>query len=106
MVNNFTSINITKLDILDELDEIQIGTGYSYEGKKLSSFPASLEILDNVEVEYETLPGWKTDITKCRTYDDLPENAKNYLKRIEELVGCKVQWVGVGPQRDEMIEIN
>lgn len=105
MVNNFTSINITKLDILDELDEIKIGIGYSYEGKKLSSFPASLEVLDNVEVEYETLPGWNTDITKCRSYEELPENAKNYLKRIEELVGCKVQWVGVGPQRDEMIEI-
>jgi adenylosuccinate synthase len=106
MINDFTYLNVTKLDVLDELEELKIGTGYSYEGKKLDSFPANLEVLANVEVEYETMPGWKTDITKCRTWDELPEAAKNYVLRIEELVGCPVRWIGVGPQRDEMIERN
>ncbi len=104
MLNNFTYLNVTKLDVLDELDELKIGVGYSYEGKKLDSFPANLEVLANVEVEYETMPGWKTDITKCRAFDELPEAAKNYILRIEELVGCPVRWIGVGPGRDEMIE--
>jgi adenylosuccinate synthase len=104
MLNNFTYLNVTKLDVLDDLDELKIGVGYSYEGKKLDSFPANLEVLANVEVEYETMPGWKTDITKCRTFDELPEAAQNYVVRIEELVGCPVRWIGVGPQRDEMIE--
>ena len=60
MINHFTSIAITKLDILDNFEEIKIGIGYIHKGKKFSSFPASLEILDGVEVEYLTLPGWKS----------------------------------------------
>ncbi|MDF2378969.1 MAG: adenylosuccinate synthase [Candidatus Gracilibacteria bacterium] len=104
MINNFTYLNVTKLDVLDELEELKIGTSYSYKGEKLTSFPSNLEVLANVEVEYETMPGWKTDITKCRTFEDLPQEAQNYVLRIEELVGAKVRWIGVGPQRDEMIE--
>lgn len=104
LVNHFSAINITKLDVLDELPELKIGVSYSYQGKPLEGFPASLEVLANVAVEYETMPGWQTDITKCRTFAELPEAAQNYIKRIEELVGCPVRWIGVGPGRDEMIE--
>ena len=104
MLNDFTHLNVTKLDVLDGLPELKIGVSYSYKGKKLASFPSSLEVLSNVSVEYETMPGWKTDITKCRTFEELPKEAQNYIKRIEELVGCPVRWIGVGPQRDEMIE--
>lgn len=104
MINDFTFLNVTKLDVLDELPEIRIATDYSYQGKPLSSFPSNLEVLSNVSVEYETMPGWKTDITKVRTFEELPMEAQNYIKRIEELVGCPVKWVGVGPGRDEMIE--
>lgn len=103
-INDFTSINLTKLDVLDDLPELKIGVAYQYQGKLLESFPANLEVLGNVAVEYETMPGWQEDITKCRTFEELPEAAQNYVKRIEELVGCPIQWIGVGPGRDEMIE--
>jgi len=104
MINDFTYLNVTKLDVLDEHEELKIGIGYSYKGEKLSSFPSNLEVLANVEVEYETLPGWKTDISKCQSFEKLPPAAQNYVTRIEELVGCPVKWIGVGPGREEMIE--
>ncbi|MDP2690863.1 MAG: adenylosuccinate synthase [bacterium] len=104
MINDFTSLNVTKLDVLDELEELKIAVSYSFQGKKLTAFPSNLEVLANVEVEYETMPGWKMDISKVKTFDELPEAARNYIKRIEELVGCPVKWIGVGPGREEMIE--
>lgn len=104
MINNFTALNITKLDVLDGLPELKIATAYSYQDKKLASFPSNLEVLANVSVEYETMPGWKDDITKARTFADLPQEAQNYVKRVEELVDCPVKWIGVGPGREEMIE--
>lgn len=104
MINNFTSLNITKLDVLDGLPELKIGVAYSYQGKKLASFPANLEVLSNVSVEYETMPGWKEDTTKATSFADLPQAAQDYVTRVEELVACPVQWIGVGPGRNEMIE--
>lgn len=77
---------ITKLDILDDLEEIKIATAYKYNGKRLESFPANINVLEKVEVEYETFKGWKTSISKCRTFDSLPENAKIYLKFIENFL--------------------
>lgn len=103
-INRFTALNITKLDILSDLAEIKIGVGYSYKGERLKHFPSNLEVLANVEVEYETMPGWQSDITKVRSYAELPDAARKYIERIEQLVGCPVKWVGVGPGRDEMIE--
>ena len=64
MINDYTSINITKLDVLDQLEEIKIGVAYKVDGKILDTFPADLSILSKVEVVYETLPGWKSDISK------------------------------------------
>jgi adenylosuccinate synthase len=104
MINRFDYLNVTKLDVLSEQAELKIGVGYIYKGKKLTSFPANLEVLANVEVEYETLPGWQSDITKVRSYADLPDAAKKYIERIEQLVGCPAKWVGVGPGREEMVE--
>mmetsp|Transcript_2255 Transcript_2255/g.2645 ORF Transcript_2255/g.2645 Transcript_2255/m.2645 type:complete len:246 (+) Transcript_2255:2-739(+) len=107
MINGYTSINITKLDILDDLDEVKIA--YAYKNKETGerlpdgAMPSTLEELAMVEPEYETLPGWKQDITNCQTYDDLPENAKVYVSRIEELVGCPVSWIGVGAKREQMV---
>lgn len=105
MINGYTSINITKLDVLDELKDIKIATEYRLDGKPLKTFPGDLDVLARVEVIYETVPGWQTDISKCRKWDDLPANAKSYVRRIEELVGVKVEWIGVGPGRDAMIHI-
>lgn len=102
-INGYTSLNITKLDVLDTFKEIKVGVAYKYNGKELKSFPECLHVLGNVEVEYKTFPGWEQDITSITSYDDLPENAKNYLKFIEDFLGVPIQWVGTGPARESML---
>lgn len=103
MINGYTSLNITKLDVLDTFKEIQVGVGYKLNGKTLNSFPEDLIDLGKVEVIYETLPGWDEDITKIQTYDELPANAKKYLEFIEMFVNVPVEWVGTGPGRESML---
>ncbi|KAA0167737.1 hypothetical protein FNF31_00672 [Cafeteria roenbergensis] len=107
MVNGYASINITKLDVLDELEEVRIGVAYSLDGQVLppGMMPSTLEDLGRVEVQYETMPGWQTSIADCRSWDDLPANAQAYIRRVEELVGCPVSWVGVGPGREAMLQL-
>ncbi|MFT7184212.1 MAG: adenylosuccinate synthase [Oceanicoccus sp.] len=104
MINGFTSLNLTKLDVLDELDDIKIAEKYTLDGVEIHSLPARLEDLARVELEYSTLPGWKTDISKAQTWDDLPENAQKYVLHLEELLKCPFKYIGVGPRRDQMIE--
>jgi adenylosuccinate synthase len=104
MINGYTSINITKLDVLDGFKEIKVGIAYKLNGKTLTSFPEDLHELAKVEVEYETLKGWEQDITKVKSYDDLPENAKLYLEYIEKFLGVPIEWIGTGPARDSMVE--
>jgi adenylosuccinate synthase len=101
----YDSLNLTKLDVLDDLDEIKIGVAYKHNGSLLESFPADLNILGEVEVVYETVPGWKKDITKCRYFGELPEKAQNYVKRIEDILGVKIEFIGVGAGREAMIHI-
>lgn len=102
-INGLTHINLTKLDCLDDLDTIKVGVEYYLNGKVLPSLPADLSELEAAEVKYEELPGWKSDISKCRSWQDLPGNAKKYIARIEELVGVKCKWIGVGPGRDAIV---
>ncbi|QLL32519.1 hypothetical protein HG536_0D00410 [Torulaspora globosa] len=106
LINGYTSLNITKLDVLDTFEEIPVGISYSLNGKKLDLFPEDLTTLGKVDVEYVTLPGWNQDITKVKSYDELPENAKKYLKFIEDFVGVPIEWVGTGPARDSMLHKN
>ncbi len=94
---------VTRLDILDNFDEIKICVGYKFEGKELNEMPASLKVLGAVEPVYETFDGWKTDISKIRNYDDLPNNAKKYLQRMAEVTNIKIGIVSVGPNRDQTI---
>lgn len=103
LINGYTSLNITKLDVLDKFKEIKVGVAYKLNGKELKSFPEDLIDLANVEVVFETLPGWETDITKIKSYEDLPENAKKYLDYIENYLQVPIQWVGTGPARDSML---
>lgn len=105
MVNGYTSINLTKLDVLDGFEEIQVATAYKLDGKDYDGFPADLETLAKVEVVYQTFPGWKTDISKIETFDALPENAKKYVKFIEDYLGVRVQYIGTGPARESTITI-
>lgn len=103
MINGFTSLNLTKLDVLDELDEIKIAVEYRLDGEKLVSIPAALDELARVEVVYETLPGWKSSLKEITTWEALPENAKNYVLRLETLLKCPIQYVGVGQRRDQLL---
>lgn len=102
-INGYTSLNITKLDVLDQLEELKVAVGYKHKGKLLESFPEDLHVLEQVECVYETLPGWKSDTTKITEYADLPENAKKYIAFIEKFLDTPVQWVGVGPGRSHML---
>jgi adenylosuccinate synthase len=103
MINGFDSVNLTKLDVLDDFDEIKVAVGYKLDGKELETLPALLEDLGRVEVEYETLPGWKEPLQDVTSWDDLPENAKSYVLRLEKLIGCPIKYVGVGMRRDQLI---
>ena len=103
MLNSLDYLAITRLDILDDLDTIKICTGYRYNGQLLPEYPASLEVLEQVEPVYEEMPGWKTDISACKTYDELPEAARKYVERISELVGVPLGIVSVGPNRSQTI---
>ena len=103
LINGYSSLNLTKLDVLDQLKELKIAVGYVIDGKELPSFPADLEVLAKVEVQYKTMPGWQQDISKAQTWEDLPENCRNYVLFIEQFLGVKIEWIGVGPARESMI---
>jgi adenylosuccinate synthase len=103
MLSSIDCLAITRLDILDTLKTIKICSGYLYEGKPLKEYPASLKMLDKVQPVYEELPGWETDITGVRRYEDLPLNARRYVERLSELAGVRLGIVSVGPGREQTI---
>lgn len=102
-VNGYSSLALTKLDILDDLDEIQMGVEYVKGGQTLDHFPSSEQAFEGMTVNYITLPGWKSSIAKCNTYEALPENAQKYIEKIEQLLQLPVRWIGVGQARDAVI---
>ncbi|HSQ33830.1 MAG TPA: adenylosuccinate synthase [Peptostreptococcaceae bacterium] len=102
-VNGLTSISLMLLDVLTGFDKIKICTSYKLGDKIIKNFPASLDDLGKCEPIYEELDGWNEDICSVENYDNLPENAKKYIKRIEELVGVSVDMVSVGPKRTQTI---
>jgi len=103
MVNGYSSVNLTKLDVLTGQETLKIAVNYKYQGEYLKSFPANLEILNDIEIEYVEMPGWKEDISKIKEYENLPKNARAYVEKIEELIECKVSSIGVGVGREDMI---
>ena len=107
MVNGLTSMAITKLDILDGFDEIKICTAYkdSRNGNIHESYPTSIYLQKYLEPVWETMPGWKEDVTSVRKFEDLPVNARNYVKRIESIIGIPVSMISVGANRENIIII-
>ena len=106
-INGFSSLNITKLDVLTGIDTLQVATHYELDGKKLDgSMPADVNELNRCTPVYTDLPGWTEDITECKSFENLPTNAQNYLRFIEEQTKVPVTWVGTGPAREEMFEMN
>jgi len=102
-LNGFDTLAITKLDVLDELDEISVCTGYEFEGASLSEWPADSWVLEACRPVYEKLPGWRAPTVGVREWRDLPENARRYVERLGELVGAEIGVVSTGPDRDETI---
>ena len=104
-VNGLDGLAINKLDTLAGIGDLKICVGYvKPDGTQLRDFPASLEELADCAPVYEDFPGFDDDITACRRFSDLPETCQRYIERLEELCECKVCMVGVGPDRDQMIE--
>jgi len=103
LINGYTCLNLTKLDVLSGMSTVKIAVEYISEGKRLASMPSSLELLQNISVEYEVLDGWKEDISRYRTFTELPVNCQNYVRRIEQLLAVPIKWIGVGDSRDALI---
>lgn len=102
-LNGVNSLAVTKLDILDHLDEIKLCIAYEIDGEVTTKFPASLSNLESAKPVYETFKGWKTSTKDCKNIDDLPERAIEYLLKIEEYCSCKIQFLSVGPERERVI---
>jgi adenylosuccinate synthase len=105
LVNGFTGIVLTRLDILDDFDSVKVCIGYEVNGERVDRFPANTGLLARCEPIYEELPGWDKPTASATQLSQLPENALAYVKRIEELVGCKVQIISTGPRREETIQV-
>ncbi|XP_045502846.1 adenylosuccinate synthetase isoform X2 [Colias croceus] len=105
LVNGYTSLCLTKLDILDNLQEIKVGVAYKLNGKKIDYFPSSMTELSAVEVEYVTVPGWACSTEDVRELSKLPANAKSYVKLIEEYLQIPVKYIGVGQGRESIISV-
>ncbi|KAF6022994.1 hypothetical protein EB796_018689 [Bugula neritina] len=106
MINGYSALAITKLDILDTFKEVKICTRYLKDGKPISYFPASDEEMQLIEVEYVTLEGWCSDITGVRQFEHLPDNAKKYVEIIQSQLNIPVRYVGVGQSRDSVINVS
>ncbi|MQA91533.1 MAG: adenylosuccinate synthase [Gemmatimonas sp.] len=104
-VNGLTGLAVTKLDVLDTLPEIRIATAYEASGLPLEDFPGDLELFDEVEPVYESMPGWQTSTAGARHWSDLPVAAQRYLRRLEDLTGAPIWYVSVGTRRDQIIRV-
>ena len=101
MLSGVNKLLVTKLDVLDEFDEIAICTAYEIDGVRTDEFPAAVEDLEKVKPVYELVPGWKTSLDAVTSVDQLPENARKYLARMAELIGADIEIISVGPRRDQ-----
>lgn len=105
-VNGLTGLAINHVDTIGKMDKIKLCVAYEKDGERITHFPASLKELDRCKPIYEEFNGWNEDISNVKKYEDLPENTRKYLKRIEELVGVKIRLIGVGKEREQTIEVS
>ena len=105
-INGIDSVAITKLDVLSSFDKIQVCTGYKLNGKMIKTFPSDVDRLNKAAPVYESVDGWNEDISGCKTYKELPEKTKKYLKFIAEKSNIKIDIVSVGPKRNQTFYVN
>ena len=103
-VNGLTDLVITKLDVLSAVETIKVCVAYEYEGKRYNTIPSHQTVFHHAKPIYEELPGWMgEDITHCRTFEELPKNARDYITFIEDLAEVPVSIIAVGPSREQTI---
>ena len=102
-LSGIDSVALTMLDVLSKLPELKICTGYELDGQKLAHFPGNIRDLESATPVYETLPGWDEDVTGARSLSDLPPQAIAYAARIQELIGTRIEFISVGPDRAQTI---
>lgn len=102
-LNGLTDIALTKLDVLSGFEEIRLCVAYDYKGRRIQYPPQEGGALEHVTPVYESMPGWKEDLSACRTWDELPAAARAYIERLEQLSGVPVSMVSVGPDRNQTI---
>lgn len=105
MINGLTGLSIMLLDVLSGVETLKVCTGYKVHGEEIHTVPARIEDFDQVEPIYVTLPGWSEDITQVNSFHELPQNAQNYLRFLEQAVGVPIQYFSVGPDKDQTIKI-
>ncbi|GAB3946124.1 adenylosuccinate synthase [Corynebacterium tapiri] len=105
-VNGFTDLFLTKLDVLTGIGEIPICVAYDVDGVRHDEMPMTQSDFHHAEPIFETMPAWDEDITNCSTFEELPEKAQAYVRRLEELSGCRISYIGVGPGRDQTIVLH
>ncbi len=103
-LNGFTSLALTKLDVLDQFEEVQIATGYQHSGQPAHYYDGDALFLEECQPIYEGLPGWQQPISQATSWEELPEAARRYVERIEQETGIPVSFIGVGPARHETIQ--
>ena len=104
-VQGATEAALTLLDVLSYRESFPVCTAYEIDGKQTTNFPVPA-MLDRAKPVWETLPGWKVDITNVRRFDDLPAEARSYVTYIQDRIDVPVRWISVGPKREEMIHID
>jgi adenylosuccinate synthase len=103
-VNGITELAVTKLDVLSALEEIQVCVAYRLRGRRILDMPTDAQALAECKPEYETFPGWMSDITQARTRAELPDKAQRYIEWMENEFGVPIHIISVGPERDQTIE--
>ena len=106
MVNAFTDVFLTKLDVLTGWPQIPVCVGYEIDGVAINRWPMTELEVEAATPVYEYLPGWTEDISGARRFDELPEKCRAYVKRVESLIGCRISGIGVGPGRDQSVIVN
>jgi adenylosuccinate synthase len=102
-INGVDRIALTKLDVLDGVDPIQVCTGYRYKGKRMGRFPSEARVLQDVEPIYESFPGWKGPTSDRTRFEDLPDEARSYISFLEGKLGVPVSMISIGRRRDQVI---
>jgi adenylosuccinate synthase len=96
-------INLTKLDVLSGFGEIKVATKYVLDGREIFTVPTTRKAIQKLEVEYKTFPGWEEDISQVSSFEELPENARNYVLALEKLINCPIRAIGIGMERTAII---